>query len=76
MTQTVTASYSSTDKARNAFDELVAEGFPREKLYFDKEANQVKVIIPDTSRPEAEEILRRHEPDEVWSRPFEPQPEA
>ena len=76
MTQTVTASYSSTDKAHNAFDELVAEGFPREKLYFDKETSQVKVIIPDTSQPEAEEILRRHEPDEVWARPYEPQQEV
>ncbi|MFY0989562.1 hypothetical protein [Halomonas sp. C05BenzN] len=71
MTQTVTAAYGSIDKANNAFDELVSEGFPREKLFLDKETSQVKVIIPDTSKPEAEEILRRHEPDEVWARPFE-----
>jgi hypothetical protein len=71
MTQTVTAAYGSIDKANNAFDELVSEGFPREKLYLDKETNQVKVIIPDTVRPEAEEILNRHEPSEVWARPFE-----
>ncbi|MDI5935759.1 MULTISPECIES: hypothetical protein [Halomonas] len=71
MTQTVTAAYGSAMKATNAYDELVSEGFPREKLYLDKETNQVKVIIPDTSKPEAEEILRRHGPDEFWSRPFE-----
>ncbi len=71
MTQTVTAAFGSTDKAVNAFDELVSEGFPREKLFLDKEANEVKVIIPDTSQPEVEEILKRHEPDEVHSRPYE-----
>ncbi|MCH4564541.1 MULTISPECIES: hypothetical protein [Halomonas] len=71
MTQTVTAAYGSSMKATNAYDELVSEGFPREKLFLDKETNQVKVIIPDASKPEAEEILRRHEPSEVWARPFE-----
>ncbi len=32
MTQTVTAAYGSADKAVNAYDELVSEGYPREKL--------------------------------------------
>jgi hypothetical protein len=71
MTQTVTAAYGSNDKAANAFDELVSEGFPREKLFLDKETNEVKVIVPETSQPEAEEILNRHEPDEVHARPYE-----
>jgi len=71
MTQTITAAYDSIDKAANAFDELVSEGFPREKLFLDKETNKVKVIVPETSRPETEEILNRHEPDEVHARPYE-----
>jgi len=71
MTQTVTAAYGSTDKAINAYDELISEGYPREKLYFDKETNEIKVIVPDTSKPEVEEILGRHEPDEILSRPYE-----
>lgn len=71
MTQTVTAAYGSIEKAANAFDELVSEGFPREKLYLDKDTNEIKVIVPDTSQPEAEEILNRHGPDQVWARPFE-----
>ncbi|CAM3400495.1 hypothetical protein [Halomonas lysinitropha] len=73
MTQTVTAAYGSIDKAANAFDELVSEGFPREKLFLDKETNEVKVIVPDTSQPEVEEVLKRHEPDEVQSRPYQEQ---
>ncbi|MBS9403273.1 hypothetical protein KG088_06495 [Halomonas sp. TRM85114] len=71
MSHTVTAAYGSIDKAINAFDELVSEGFPREKVYLDKEANHVKVIVPEETKPEAEEILRRHEPDDLQARPFE-----
>ncbi|MGM0702942.1 MAG: hypothetical protein ACQEUG_11160 [Pseudomonadota bacterium] len=71
MTQTVTAAYGEAQKAINAFDELVSEGFPREKLYHDEETHQIKVIVPDNTKPEAEVILRRHEPDDVWSRPYE-----
>ncbi|TLF50425.1 hypothetical protein FEI13_09645 [Halomonas urmiana] len=71
MTQTVTAAYGSIDKAVNAFDELVSEGYPREKLFLDKETSEVKVIVPEEAQPEAEEILNRHGPDEVWARPYE-----
>lgn len=71
MTLTVTAAYGSTDKAINAYDELISEGYPRENLYFDRDTSEVKVIVPDTSKPEVEEILGRHEPDEILSRPYE-----
>lgn len=71
MTQTVTAAYGSLGKATNAFDELVSEGYPREKLYLDKGTNEIKVIVPEASRPEVEEILNRHGPDEVWAKPYE-----
>lgn len=74
MTQTVTAAYGSADKAINAYDELISEGYPREKFYLDKETHEVKVIVPDTSKPEIEEILGRHEPDEIRSRPYEEAP--
>lgn len=70
MTQTVTAAYGSAGKASNAFDELVSEGYPREKLYLDKDTHEVKVIVPEASRPEVEEILGRHGPDETRSEPF------
>lgn len=73
MTQTITAAYSSDGKAGNAYDELVSEGYPREKLYFDKRSNEIKVLAPEASRPEVEEILNRHEPDKIWATPFEPE---
>ncbi|MFO8154277.1 hypothetical protein [Thioalkalivibrio sp.] len=71
MTQTVTAAYQELDAARNALDELVADGFDREKVFLDEENLQVKVMVPESVQPSAEEILRRHEPTEVWSRPLE-----
>ncbi|ATJ84057.1 hypothetical protein ACFPTY_13580 [Halomonas beimenensis] len=71
MTQTVTASYDDTLKARNAFNELVSDGFPRESLFLDEESREVKVIIGDEIRREVEEVLNRHEPAKVWSRPYE-----
>ncbi|MGR2738080.1 hypothetical protein ACUY1T_06470 [Billgrantia sp. Q4P2] len=73
MTLTVTATYHDLMKATNAYDELISEGFPREKLYFDKEAHQIKVIVPDTSKDGAEKILGRHQPDDLWARPYETQ---
>lgn len=74
MSQTVTAAYDSVQKANNAFEELVAEGFPNESLFLDQDTRQVKVIVPDPVQREVESILRRHDPDELWARDFPPQP--
>ncbi|TDN97309.1 MULTISPECIES: hypothetical protein [Halomonas] len=71
MTQTVTATYDDSMKAVNAYDELVSKGFPREKLFLDKETSEVKVIVPDSTQREAEEILKRHGTDEIHARPYE-----
>lgn len=71
MTQTVTAAYGNIDKAINAFDELISEGYPREKLFLDRQTGEVKVIVPDESQPEAEAILNRHGPDDLSARPYE-----
>ncbi|MCP1676827.1 putative urease superfamily metal-dependent hydrolase [Natronocella acetinitrilica] len=72
MSKTVTAAYDNIDKANNALDELISEGFIREEVFLDKSNNQVKVIVPDSVRRRAEDILRRHEPNDLWDRPFEP----
>ena len=65
MSRTITAAYDSAEKARNAEDDLVSTGFDREKVFFDKETNQIKVIIPDSAEPEVTEILNRHQPREI-----------
>ncbi|MYL23090.1 hypothetical protein [Vreelandella massiliensis] len=71
MTQTVTATYNDSMKAVNAYDELISKDFPREKLFLDRDTNVVKVIVPDPGQREAEEILNRHEPDNVEAKPYQ-----
>lgn len=70
MSQTVTAAYDRVDKATNAFHELVADGYAREEIFLDNDSAQIKVIAPDSLQGAVEEILKRHEPDSVWARPF------
>lgn len=67
MTQTVTAAYTTIDAARNAVDGLLADGFDREKVFPDREAVQIEVMVPDSVRRETEEVLNRHGPREIWS---------
>ncbi|MEA1889349.1 MAG: hypothetical protein U9N50_06145 [Pseudomonadota bacterium] len=62
MTETVTCTYDSADKARNAREDLIATGIPQEKIFFDEETNQIKVMIPASTKPEVVEILNRHNP--------------
>jgi hypothetical protein len=71
MTQTVTAVYLNLDAGRNALEDLIADGFDREKLFLDEESLQVKVMVPDAVKANAEEILRRHDPKDLWSRPVQ-----
>lgn len=73
MTQTVTATYDDILKAINAFDELVSEGIDREKLFLDRETNQLKVIVPEAIQHQVEKTLQRHEPEKVWAQPYQDQ---
>ena len=65
MPATITAVYDSADKVRNAVDDLVSTGIPREKILIDDDKSQVKVIVPETSEPEIKEILQRHQPSNI-----------
>ncbi len=65
MTKTITGVFDSADKVANAMDDLVSSGIDREKVFADKEKNQVKVMIPDTIEREIIEFLNRHNPAEV-----------
>ena len=67
MTKTMTGTFESIDKTRNAKDDLISTGIPSEKVYLDKETNQVKVIIPTETEAEIVEVLNRHEPTQVSS---------
>ena len=65
MTAVVTCTYDSADKVHNAREDLVATGIPQEEIYVDEESNQIKIMIPDVTKPEIIEILNRHEPTQI-----------
>jgi len=62
---TVTGKYNSVDKVKNAENELQAIGIPSEKIFVDMDAMQIKVMIPEATKPEIMELLGRHEPSEL-----------
>lgn len=67
MPRTVTAKYETEGAARNAKEDLIHSGIPAEKVHLETADREVKVIVPEPSEREAQEILRRHEPVEVES---------
>ncbi len=62
---TVTGTYDSADKIRNAEDDLRASGIPNEKILVDQNAKQIKVMIPEDTKPEIVELLGRHAPSSL-----------
>lgn len=62
MTKTVTGDFATEDAMKNAMDDLVSTGIPREKVFMDTEHMQLKVIIPAATESEVNEILKRHQP--------------
>lgn len=65
MNVTITGIYDSTDKIKNAENDLHSTGIPSEKIYVDMSAMQIKVIIPETTKAEILEILGRHNPTQL-----------
>lgn len=66
MIQTVTSTYDSADKVKNARRDLEGKGIPQEKIHVDKDTNQIKVAIPAATKPEVLEILNRHKPISIY----------
>lgn len=62
MTKTVTGDFRTEDAMRNAMDDLLSVGIPREKLFMDTNQMQLKVLTPDVTAREVNEILMRHQP--------------
>ncbi len=60
MTKTVTGAYESKTQVANIREDLIATGIPQEQIFVDKDNRQIKVIIADTTEPEIEGILQRH----------------
>ncbi|MDA0962772.1 MAG: hypothetical protein O2898_07625 [Proteobacteria bacterium] len=68
MATTLTATYATEAAARNAYDDLIGSGYPREKIFHQKDVPEIKVMSPRDTLREAREILARHEPSKVIER--------
>jgi hypothetical protein len=49
----------------NVRDDLLSTGIPGEKIKVDKEHFKVRVMVPEATKAEIIEILKRHEPAEM-----------
>lgn len=65
MPRTFTATYENPEAALNAYDDLIASGYPREKLHYEPGTPEVRVIAPVDTAPEARELLGRHRPGSI-----------
>jgi hypothetical protein len=65
MTQAVVATYNDVTTVRNVEDDLRSTGIPMETIRVDNDNFKVRVTIPDATKAEVFEILKRHKPTEV-----------
>jgi len=63
MSRTISMRFQSPLQARNAADDLVATGFPRENVQLDQGARELTVIAAEVIANEVQEILERHRRD-------------
>lgn len=61
MNTTLTGRFDNIDQARAARKELIAAGIPQEKIYIDKDLQQIKVIIPEEETSQIREIFSGHD---------------
>ncbi|MBT0961046.1 hypothetical protein [Denitromonas iodatirespirans] len=62
MRKTITGDFRTEDAMRNAMDDLLSVGIPREQLFMDTAQISLKVITPEATEREVNEILTRHQP--------------
>jgi hypothetical protein len=65
MTEAVVATYNAITTIKNVEDDLRSTGIPMEEIRIDKDNFKVRVTIPNATKPEVLEILKRHMPAEV-----------
>lgn len=65
MTMTVTGSFGSIDQTKLVFNDLIANGIPREQVFVDENCNMVKVLIADAAESDIEAMLRSHDVAEL-----------
>lgn len=68
MNKILIATFDSEENLKGAQDDLLTAtiaGFPREKVNIDKEKKIIRVIVPETTKPEVLRMLNEHHPRDV-----------
>ena len=65
MTEAIVATYNDVTTVRNVEDDLRSTGIPMEEIRIDNDHFKVRVTIPNVTKAEVLEILKRHNPAEV-----------
>ncbi len=65
MTKALTARFETAEAARNAYEDLIGSGYPRENLFLQSESPELKVATPSETESQAREILGRHGSSEI-----------
>ena len=65
MTEAIVATYNDVTTVRNVEDDLRSTGIPMEEIHVDRDHFKVRVTIPNATKAEVLEILKRHNPKEV-----------
>ncbi|WP_305045379.1 hypothetical protein [Geoalkalibacter sp.] len=71
MNKTLTAAFESEDVLKSVETEIInldVAGFPREKIFVDKEKKEIKVIASGAIAGEIREILQGHSPKKLTER--------
>jgi hypothetical protein len=65
MIEAVVATYNDLTTVKNVEDDLRSTGIPMEEIRVDNDNFKVRVTIPNVTKAEVLEILKRHNPAEV-----------
>ncbi|WP_305042034.1 hypothetical protein [Geoalkalibacter sp.] len=71
MNKTLTAAFESEDVLKNVENEIInldVAGFPREKIFIDKEKKEVKVIASGAIAGEIRKVFEVHNPKSITER--------
>jgi hypothetical protein len=65
MIEAVVATYNDVTTVKNVEDDLRSTGIPMEEIRVDNDNFKIRVTIPNVTKAEVLEILKRHNPAEV-----------
>jgi hypothetical protein len=68
MNKILIAKFDSEENLKAAENNLMTAtiaGFPREKIVVDKEKGEIRVITPEATKAQVEQILKDHRPKDV-----------